>query len=387
MAAKRDYYEILGVSRNASQEEIKKAYRKLARKYHPDICKKPECEEKFKEINEAYQVLSDPEKRKLYDQYGHAAFEMGGATPQEGQGWTNFAEFENLDEFIKSFFRSGSIFEKIFESAAFGGRRTQSRRHRARAPRKGEDIYHTVVLSLEDAFKGTVVKVPIERRVKCPVCGGSGAANERVCPQCGGSGRVVYQTPFMVVEETCPTCRGSGVLAEPCPECGGKGFVLKREEVKVKIPPGVDNGTKLKVEGKGHEGLFGGPPGDLYIITKVEPHPIFERRGDNLYVDVNITYPEAVLGGEVEVPTIEGEKIKVKIPEGTKENDTVRVEGKGMPRLRGSGRGDLIVRFHIDVPSFGLLAKLTGKEKRIKELLQELQKELPKPERVRRREV
>ena len=191
----------------------------------------------------------------------------------------------------------------------------------------------------------------------------------------------------MVVEETCPTCRGSGVIAEPCPECGGKGFVLKQEEVKVRIPPGVDNGTKLKVEGKGHEGRFGGPPGDLYIITKVEPHPIFERKGDNLYVDVNITYPEAVLGGEVEIPTIEGETIKVKIPEGAKENDTTRVEGKGMPRLKGEGRGDLIVRFHIDVPSFGWLAKITGKERRIKQLLEELQKELPKPERVRKRKI
>jgi len=155
----------------------------------------------------------------------------------------------------------------------------------------------------------------------------------------------------------------------------------------VRIPPGVDNGTKLKVEGKGHEGRFGGEPGDLYIITKVEPHPIFERRGDNLYVDVNITYPEAVLGGEVEVPTLDGDRVKVKIPEGTKENDTVRIEGKGIPRLRGGGKGDLVVRFHIDVPSFGWLAKLTGKERRIRELLEELQKELPKPERVRRREV
>jgi len=389
MAVKRDYYEILGVPRNASQEEIKKAYRKLARKYHPDICKKPECEEKFKEINEAYQVLSDPEKRKLYDQFGHAAFEGGGfqSSPEGGffsQGFGNYREF--LRDFLDDDF-----FDRLFEQAVFGGRRRRrpfGSRGREEYPQKGEDIYHTVVLSLEDAFKGTVINVPVTRRVRCPVCGGKGTTNEKVCPQCGGRGTVRYQpNPWMVVEETCPTCRGSGVIAEPCPECGGKGFVLKQEEVKVRIPPGVDNGTKLKVEGKGHEGRFGGPPGDLYIITKVEPHPIFERKGDNLYVDVNITYPEAVLGGEVEIPTLEGEPVKVKIPEGTKENDTVRVEGKGMPRLKGSGRGDLIVRFHIDIPSFGWVSKITGKEKRIKQLLEELQRELPKPERIRKRNL
>jgi len=384
MAVKKDYYEILGVPRNATQEEIKKAYRKLARKYHPDICKKPECEEKFKEINEAYQVLSDPEKRKLYDRYGHAAFETA-TPPQGGASEGEFAAFGGFEDLFREIL-GGNIFERIFEEAAFGGRR-RSRRRAYRQPERGEDIYHTVTISLEDAYRGTVLTIPVDRRVRCPKCGGRGTANERTCPQCGGSGRVVYQTPFMVVEETCPTCRGAGVIAEACPECGGSGFVIKHEEVKVRIPPGVDNGTKLKVEGKGHEGRFGGEPGDLYIITKVEPHPIFERRGDNLYVDVNITYPEAVLGGEVEVPTLDGDRVKVKIPEGTKENDTVRVEGKGMPRLRGGGKGDLVVRFHIDVPSFGWLAKLTGKERRIRELLEELQKELPKPERVRRREV
>ena len=375
MAVKKDYYEVLGVPKNATQEEIKKAYRKLARKYHPDICKKPECEEKFKEINEAYQVLSDPEKRKLYDRYGHSAFEGGGAQNFEGS-------FPGMDEIFKEVF-GGNIFDRIFEEAVFGGRR-----RRRKAPQKGEDIYHTVVIPLEDAYKGTVVTIPVERRVKCPKCGGRGTAKERSCPQCGGTGRVVFRpSPFVVVEESCPTCGGTGILAEPCPECGGRGYVLKREEIKVRIPPGVDTGTKLKVEGKGHEGRFGGPPGDLYIITKVEPHPIFERKGDNLYVDINITYPEAVLGGEVEVPTLEGEKLKIKIPPGTKEGDTVRVEGKGMPRLRGGGRDDLVVRFHIDVPSFGFISKITGKEKKVRELLEELQKELPKPERVRKREV
>ncbi len=379
MTAKRDYYEILGVPRNATQEEIKRAYRKLARKYHPDLCKKPECEEKFKEINEAYQVLSDPEKRKLYDTYGHAAFE--GSAPQ--QGGEQFGDFEELFRTFGEFL-GGGFFEKLFEEAAYGGKRR--RRSYGPRPQRGEDIYHKVVLSLEDAFKGTVITVPVNRKVACPVCKGSGVGKEKVCPQCGGRGKTVYRpNPFMVVEEVCPACRGAGVVAEPCPECGGEGFVKKQEEIKVKIPPGVDNGTKLKVEGKGNEGRFGGPPGDLYIVTEVKPHPVFERRGDNLYVDVNITYPEAVLGGEVEVPTIEGEKIKVRIPQGTRENDTVRVEGRGMPRLRGKGRGDMVVRFHIDVPSFGFLAKITGKAKRVEELLKELQKELPEPERIVKR--
>ena len=390
MAAKKDYYEILGVDRNATQDEIKKAYRKLARKYHPDICKKPECEEKFKEINEAYQVLSDPEKRKLYDMYGHAAFDSAasaGSAPHrsEGYGGGGYIDFQDLEGFFKDIFGQ-SIFERLFEEAAFGGGTGRKRSRRRARVQKGEDIYHTVVLSLEDAYKGTVITIPVDRKVRCPVCGGRGTSNERTCPQCGGSGRVVLQpNPFMVIEETCPTCRGAGVIAEPCPECGGSGLVIKHEEVKVRIPPGVDNGSRLKVEGKGHESPLGGPPGDLYIITKIEPHPVFERKGDNLYVDVNITYPEAVLGGEIEVPTLDGEKVKVKIPEGTKENDTVRVEGKGMPRLKGEGRGDLIVRFHIDVPKFGWLAKITGKEKRIRELLQQLQEELPEPERLRKR--
>jgi molecular chaperone DnaJ len=385
MAIKKDYYEILGVPRNATQEEIKKAYRKLARKYHPDICKKPECEEKFKEINEAYQVLSDPEKRKLYDMYGHAAFETQAPAGEGGFNET-FGRHINLEELFREVF-SGNIFDRIFEEAVFGGRKRGGRR-RYKTPQRGEDIYHTVVLSLEDAYRGTVINIPVDRKVRCPKCGGKGSVGEKACPRCGGSGRLVFRpNPFMVVEETCPTCRGAGVIAQACPECGGEGLVIKHEEVKVKIPPGVDNGTKLKVEGKGHEGKFGGEPGDLYIVTKIQPHPVFERRGDNLYVDVNITYPEAVLGGEIEVPTLDGEKVKVQIPEGTKEGDTVRVEGKGMPRLRGGGRGDLIVRFHIDVPSFGWLAKITGKEKRIKELLKELQEELPKPERIRKREV
>ncbi|NPB05041.1 MAG: molecular chaperone DnaJ [Aquificae bacterium] len=382
MAVKRDYYEVLGVSRNATQEEIKKAYRKLARKYHPDICKKPECEEKFKEINEAYQVLSDPEKRKLYDQYGHAAFE---GSPPSSEQFAGRGGFPSLEEILSEVF-GGNIFERIFEEAAFGGRRRRGRR--AARPQKGEDVQHRVVLSLEDAFKGTVITVPITRRVRCPSCGGRGATNEKTCPACAGAGRVVFQpNPFMVVEETCPTCRGSGVIAEPCPECGGEGFVYKQEEVKVRIPPGVDTGTKLKVEGKGHEGRFGGPPGDLYIITEVKPHPIFERRGDNLYVDVNLTFPEAVLGTEVEVPTPEGETVKVKVPPGVRENDTLRVEGRGMPRLRGKGRGDLVLRFHLDVPSFNWLDKLSGRQRRVRELLEELQKELPKPERVRRRKT
>jgi len=319
--AARDYYDVLGVSRKATQEEIKQAYRKLARKWHPDVNPgNKEAAEKFKEISEAYQVLSDPKKRQQYDSMGRA----GGFSTGDPGGFNYTYTTDGFGEGATFDFDLGGLFSDLFEGMRAGKR--GGRRPGRPSFQKGRDIEYIMEISFEDAFKGVTPTITVNR--------------------------------------------------------GGK-----LEKIKVKIPPGVDNGTKLKVEGKGHAGKFGGPPGDLYIITKIEPHPVFERRGDNLYVDVNITYPEAVLGGEVEVPTLEGETVKVKIPEGTKENDTVRVEGKGMPRLRGGGRGDLIVRFHIDVPSFGWLTKLTGKEKRIRELLEELQKELPKPERIRKRKT
>jgi len=376
-STKKDYYEILGVRRDASQEEIKKAFRRLARKYHPDVNKDPEAQERFKEINEAYQVLSDPEKRKLYDTYGHAAFEGQGA---QGQTYTNIPDLhEILSEFFEGGF--GSVFDTIFERAT-KGRRRQGR------PQKGEDIYRTVEISLEDAYGGTTVEVEVDRDVSCSACGGTGydqTKGVRTCGTCGGTGQVVQRQFFITIAQTCPTCRGEGVIYEPCRECGGRGRVRRREKVKVRIPPGVDTGSKLLVEGKGHAGYWGGPPGDLYIQVVVKPHRVFERKGDDLYVDVSVTYPEAVLGTEIDVPTISGEKVRVKIPPGAKHGDLVRVEGKGMPRLRGSGSGDLYVRVNVDVPKIGVLDKVLKDGRKIEKLLRELQELLPEPQRIKER--
>jgi molecular chaperone DnaJ len=378
-STKRDYYEILGVPRNASQEEIKKAFRRLARKYHPDINKSPEAQEKFKEINEAYQILSDPKKRKLYDQFGHAAFEGAGA-----QERVNVQDFPSLDEILRDFFGGGFgfDFETIFERA------TKGRRRGGQRPLRGEDIYRTVEVSLEDAYRGTTVEVEVDREVECPSCHGAGydqSKGVRACPTCGGSGQVVQRQFFITISQTCPTCRGEGVVYEPCRECGGRGTFRKREKIKVRIPPGVDTGSKLVVEGKGHAGRFGGPPGNLYIQVRVKPHRIFERKGDDLYVDVNLTYPEAVLGTEIEVPTLTGERVKVKIPPGTKHGDLIRVQGKGMPKLKGGGYGDLLVRVNIDVPKIGMMEKLFKDGRKVEELLKELKELLPEPERIKER--
>lgn len=377
-SAKKDYYEILGVPRNATQEDIKKAYRRLARKYHPDFNKDPQAQEKFKEINEAYQILSDPEKRKLYDQYGHSAF-----SAQGGEGFAQEVFSTNIGDILEEVFR-GFGFEDIFERA------TRERRKAYKRPIKGEDIYHTVQITLEEAFTGTTVKIPLLREVSCDLCQGSGydrSKGERVCPTCGGKGEIYQRQFFVTISQTCPTCAGEGIIRDICSKCKGRGSILIKEELTVRIPPGVDNGSKILFEGRGHAGKNGGPYGDLYVVVKVLPHKIFERKGDNLYVDVNVKFTEAVLGTEIDVPTLSGDKIKVKIPPGTKEGDIIRVSDQGMPKLRGNSKGDLFVRVHIDVPKLGLMEKMFGNGKRIKHILEELDKLLPEPSRVKERET
>jgi len=378
---KKDYYEILGVSRNATQEEIKKAYRRLARKYHPDFNKEPGAEDKFKEINQAYQVLSDENKKQIYDQYGEE-----GLSAQMGQGaqeaWarTN-VNFSNLDDILKDFFGGG--FGDLFqEEIPFGGRKTRG--SAKQRPINGEDIVKTVEMSLEEAYTGKKINLEIEKGVPCDVCGGYGydKNSEKVCPTCKGTGAINQRVAFFSINTTCPQCGGTGYVREACKKCKGNSYIYKKETIPINIPPGVDNGSRLVVDKQGHAGLFGGRPGNLFVITKILPHEIFKRKGDDLYVDINITYPEAVMGGNVEINDIKGEKVVLEIPSGTKEGDKVVVHGKGMPKLKGNGYGNLVAVVHIDVPKFNKLSKIMGDGKKAEKLLKDLEKFLPKPERV-----
>ncbi|NSW83275.1 MAG: molecular chaperone DnaJ [Syntrophothermus sp.] len=369
MTSKRDYYEVLGVSRDASQEDIKKAYRKLALKYHPDVNPdKKEAEEKFKEINEAYEVLSDPEKRATYDRYGHAAFD-----PTQGPGGFGAGGFD---------FGGMGGFEDLFDMF-FG---TGTRGSRRRGPTRGLDREMELEIDLEDAVFGAEKEIQVSRLETCDTCNGSGAqpgTEIKSCPNCGGTGQVrnVQSTPFGRFEtvRTCPRCGGQGkVIEKPCKKCGGSGRARKTRKVTLRIPAGVDTGSRLRMAGEGEPGQYGGPPGDLYVYITVRPHKVFERQGNDLVCEVPISMVEAALGAEITVPTIEGEH-KLTVPEGTQTGTVFRIKGKGVPNLRTHRRGDELVKIRVKTP--------TGLSERQRELLQEFareehrEKELPKKEK------
>jgi molecular chaperone DnaJ len=341
---KRDYYEVLGVKRTATDKEIKKAYRRLAREFHPDLNPgNKEAERRFKEISEAYHVLSNPELRKKYDQFGHRAFETGGGP---GGGFEGF-DFRNFD--LRDFgFGKGGGFGDLFENL-FGQRRDAQ----TQATARGQDLQYTMEISFEDAARGVTAPITITRSDTCPACGGLGqrpSARRQTCPECGGSGQRPSHFSFFGLGQPCARCEGRGVIAvEPCLRCSGRGAIPTTERINVKIPPGVDTGSKIRVAGKGEAGRQGGPPGDLYILTKVRPHSTFERKGDNLYVELPLTVTEAALGASIEVPTLDG-PVLMKIPPGTQSGQTFRLAGKGMPHLKGDGRGDQFVRVRIVLP-------------------------------------
>ncbi len=332
------YYEMLGISRESDDGEIKKAFRAKAMECHPD--RHPgdtDAERKFKEINEAYEVLKDPQKRAAYNQFGHAAFENGGGRP--GGGGFDF-------NFNGSF---SDIFEDLF-GGAFGQRGGQRRG----GPQRGADMRYDYAVTLEEAFAGKQAEIDVNTSVACQPCGGTGAApgSKPVdCPTCRGMGKVRAQQGFFTVERTCPTCHGAGqTVSDPCTACHGAGHVTRDKTLSVSIPAGVENGTRIRLSGEGEAGTRGGPSGDLYIFLSVKPHSIFERDGMDLHVSVPIPMTTAALGGSIEVPTIDGKKAKVAIPEGTQTGRQFRLRGKGMPRLQRGGIGDMFVHVGVETP-------------------------------------
>lgn len=332
--SKRDYYEILGVPRDASKDDLKGAYRRLAKQLHPDVNKDHTAEEKFKEINEAYSVLSDDEKRAAYNRYGHAAFQGGGAADFSG-------------------FTVDDIFEQFF--GGFGGARTAGAR---RGPRRGADLRYELHITFDEAVHGAQKEIEITRAEACPACGGKGAepgTEPQRCSTCKGSGEVrqVRQTFLgsMVNVSTCPTCQGAGeTISTPCHTCKGRGRVRSTRKLLINIPPGVDTGTQIRLSGEGEPGSGGGPAGNLYVVLAVEPHPYFRRRGDDVWMEFSVNIAQAALGAEVHVPTVDGEE-KLRIPAGTQPGTVFPLRGRGVPRLQRNGRGDQFIVVNVAIPA------------------------------------
>ncbi|MDQ3889756.1 MAG: molecular chaperone DnaJ [Actinomycetota bacterium] len=370
--ATKDLYEILGVAKNASADEIKKAYRKLARRYHPD--KNPgdkDAEERFKEIQAAYDVLGDPEKRKQYDQLGSRMFGgAGGFDPGAFRDFNfdvggNVADLGDLGDIL------GGLFG--------GGRPRRSTRESARGQR-GRDVEVEVNVSFDDSLRGVTTKIPVELETVCPTCRGSGAepgTTPTVCPECRGRGVVAESQGLFALSQPCPRCHGNGTVVEkPCRTCDGSGRRRATKRYTVRIPAGVKDGTRIRLKGKGEAGVAGGPPGDLHVVTRVAPSPLYGRRGSDLVIEVPVTYAEAALGADVEVPTPDG-KISLKVPAGTQDGRVLRVRGHGAPKLNGAGRGDLLARVRVVVPT-----KLTKAEREAIENLKKVSRERPR-ERLR----
>lgn len=345
--AKKDYYEILGVSRDADEREIKKAYKRLAMKHHPDRNQgDKDSEAKFKEIKEAYEILTDAQKKAAYDQYGHAAFEHGG---MGGGGFGGGGDFNDI---------FGDVFGDIF-----GGRRQRASR--------GSDLQYNMVLTLEEAVRGVTKEIRIPTLAECDTCHGSGAkagSSATTCSTCHGAGQVQMRQGFFAVQQTCPTCHGRGkIIKDPCNKCHGQGRVEKTKTLSVKIPAGVDTGDRVRLSGEGEAGENGAPAGDLYVQVQVKQHPIFERDGNNLYCEVPINFAMAALGGEIEVPTLDG-RVNLKVPAETQTGKLFRMRGKGVKSVRGGAQGDLLCRVVVETP-----VKLNDKQK---QLLRELEESL-----------
>lgn len=349
-AEKRDYYEVLGVDKSASEDEIKRAYKKMARKYHPDLNPdNKEAEEKFKEVNEAYEVLSDSDKKARYDQFGFAGVDSNyGAGAGGGAYGAGGFDFGDLGDIFGSFFGGG-----------FGS----AQRRNPNAPQRGESIRLSVTISFEEAAFGCEKTFDFYRSEICEDCHGSGAkpgTQPKTCPTCKGTGQVRVQGGFMVTVRTCSTCGGTGkVIQDKCPKCFGTGRVKRKRTCTVKVPAGIDNGQTIVMNGQGEPGVNGGPNGDLYIVVTVRPHKLFKRDGTNLYLDMPISFTTAALGGEIDVPTLNG-TVKYTVPEGTQNGTEFRLRGKGIPQVRSSYVGDLIIRVRVEVPT-----KLTEKQKEL----------------------